>query len=63
MQERVCERWGTQTTAIDIAKQNSEVTGSPPPPRGGDCKGGRDFKRGGVRTFNATFPHLDLICR
>ena len=38
MQGRVCGRWGTQTTAIDIAKQNSEVTVSPP--GGGISKGG-----------------------
>ena len=29
MQDDVCDRWGTQTTAIDIAQQNSEVTVSP----------------------------------
>ena len=26
MQGRMCDRWATQTTAIDIASQNSEVT-------------------------------------
>ena len=26
MQGGVCDTWATQTTAIDIAKQNSEVT-------------------------------------
>ena len=26
MQGRVCDRWATQTTAKDIAQQNSEVT-------------------------------------
>ena len=39
MQERACDRWGTETTAIDIAEQNSEVTVSPPG-GGGDFKGG-----------------------
>ena len=34
----VCGRWATQTMAIDIAQQNSEVKVSP----GGDFKGGRE---------------------
>ena len=34
MQEHVCDRWGTQTTAIDFASQNSEVT-VPPHGEGG----------------------------
>ena len=38
---RMCVRRGTQTTAIDIAWQNSEVTR--PPRGGGNCKG-----RGGI---------------
>ena len=47
MQERVCDRLGTQTTATDIAKQNSEVT--VPPPRGGIAKvgGGGRLQGGG----------------
>ena len=45
MQERVCDRWGTQTTAIDIAEQNSEVTVSPPG-GGGDCNVGGIAKGG-----------------
>ena len=40
MQERVCDRWGTQTTAIDIAEQNSEVTVPPPLGGGGFSKEG-----------------------
>ena len=46
MQERVCERWGTQTTAIEIAKQNSEMTGFPPP-RGGEIARGEGISRVG----------------
>ena len=45
MQERACDRWGTQTTAIDIAEQNGEATVSPPR-GGGIARGGGDFKRG-----------------
>ena len=43
----VCDIWGTQTTAIDIAEQNSEVTVFPPPGRGGFQRGGGGFKVGG----------------
>ena len=52
MQERVCDRCGTQTSAIDIAHQNSEVT--PPPPGGGGCKGGGGFQGGGYKGGGGT---------
>ena len=46
MQDRVCVR--TQTTAIDIAEQNTEVTVSPP--TGGRLqREGGGFQRGGTK--------------
>ena len=52
MQERVCDRWGTQITTIDIAEQNSEVTVCPL--GGGRLQGGGGggFKGGGISRGN-----------
>ena len=47
MEDRVCDRWGTQTTAIDIAEQTSEVT-VPPPGGGGRLQGGEISGGGGT---------------
>ena len=46
---------GTQTTAIDIAQQNSEVTVSPPRGGGGDCKRAGDYKGAGRGEADAGF--------
>ena len=52
MQDRVCDRWGTQTTAIaKNAEQNSEVT---PPPPGREIARGRGG--GGVTVLGSPSP-------